>query len=112
MASLSLQPKFSLHPNNSILHFHLQNKPQIIFFTRKVKIKTKKKCSSIDPQQQQQKQRESFTRKKKSVTETEKGVDPVGFLTKLGITHKAFISRYKHIIKQTQLGFWRFESFD
>lgn len=101
MASLSLQPKFSLHPNNSILHFHPQNKPQIIFFTRKVKIKTKTKCSSIDPQQQQQKQRESFTRKKKSVTETEKGVDPVGFLTKLGITHKAFAQflreRYKSL---------------
>ncbi|XP_038996187.1 1,4-alpha-glucan-branching enzyme 3, chloroplastic/amyloplastic [Hibiscus syriacus] len=82
MASLCIEPKISLYPNNSIIHIQPRSKPQIIFFTRKVKIKIK--CSSTDPQQQR------FTRKKKSVAETEKGVDPVGFLTKLGITHKAF----------------------
>ncbi|KAL4335407.1 hypothetical protein GQ457_07G013250 [Hibiscus cannabinus] len=93
MASLSLQPKISLCPNNSIIHFQPRNKPQIIFLTRKVKIKIK--CSSVDPQQQ------SFNRKTKSVAETEKGVDPVGFLKKLGITHKAFAQflreRYKSL---------------
>ncbi|XP_022716864.1 1,4-alpha-glucan-branching enzyme 3, chloroplastic/amyloplastic isoform X2 [Durio zibethinus] len=97
MTSLSLQPKFSLYPNNPILHFQPQNKPQIIIFPRKIKTKTK--CSSIDPQQQ--KQQESYSKKKKSVGESERGVDPVGFLTKLGITHKAFAQflreRYKSL---------------
>ncbi|XVF03810.1 hypothetical protein REPUB_Repub05bG0025000 [Reevesia pubescens] len=86
---------FSLYPNNPILHFQPINKAQIIFFPRKLKIK----CSAIDPQQQ--KQQESYTKRKKSVVESDKGVDPVGFLTKLGITHKAFAQflreRYKSL---------------
>ncbi|KAK6269615.1 hypothetical protein POUND7_006720 [Theobroma cacao] len=87
MTSLSLQPKFSIYPNNPILHFQPRNNPQIVFFARRTKIRIK--CSSIDPQQQQNQQR-SYSKRKKSVAESEKGVDPVGFLTKLGITHKAF----------------------
>ncbi|XVE50704.1 hypothetical protein DITRI_Ditri01bG0184600 [Diplodiscus trichospermus] len=97
MASLSLQPNFSLYPNSRILHFQPQKKPQIIFFRGKIKLKIK--CSSVDPQQQ--KQQESYSTKKKFVAESEKGVDPVGFLTRLGITHKAFAQflreRYKSL---------------
>ncbi|XP_031286546.1 1,4-alpha-glucan-branching enzyme 3, chloroplastic/amyloplastic [Pistacia vera] len=92
MASLSLKTKFFLHPNNTSIHFHPQNKLQSINFPKKVKLKIKVTCSAEDQQSQQrqkQKQQKRF-KKKRSVSEGEKGVDPVGFLTKLNITHKPF----------------------
>ncbi|GLT57511.1 hypothetical protein SLA2020_304790 [Shorea laevis] len=89
MTSLSLQLKFSLYPDNRKFHFQPQSEFQIITFPRKVKLKIR--CSATNPQQQEEKQRgNNPKKKKKNVAGSEKGVDPVGFLTKLGITHRAF----------------------
>lgn len=91
MASLSLKTKFSIHPNSTQLQFHSRNKLQSISFPNKVKVKIKVRCSAEGQQSQQQEQKQQKRFKKKgSVSGGEKGVDPVGFLTKLNITHKPF----------------------
>jgi 1,4-alpha-glucan branching enzyme len=80
MTSLSLLTNVSLYPNNFI-QFQSQHKQQMLTFPRKIKII----CSATEQPSQQQPQK-----KKKNVADSKKGVDPVGFLTKLGISHKAF----------------------
>ncbi|XP_059443390.1 1,4-alpha-glucan-branching enzyme 3, chloroplastic/amyloplastic [Corylus avellana] len=79
MTSLSLLTNVSLYPNNFI-QFQSQHRQQRLTFPRKIKII----CSATEQPSQQHPQ------KKKNVAESKKGVDPVGFLTKLGISHKAF----------------------
>ncbi|KAL9441653.1 hypothetical protein AB3S75_020200 [Citrus x aurantiifolia] len=87
MTSLSLNTKISLNPNNSALHFNAPNKLQHTNFPKKGKIKIKVTCSATDqpPQQQQQ---QTYSKKKRNASEGDKGIDPVGFLNKVGITHK------------------------
>ncbi|KAH9651980.1 SBE3 [Citrus sinensis] len=87
MTSLSLKTKISLNPNNSALHFNVPNKLQHTNFPKKGKIKIKVTCSATDqpPQQQQQ---QTYSKKKRNASEGDKGIDPVGFLNKVGITHK------------------------
>ncbi|TQD84715.1 hypothetical protein C1H46_029738 [Malus baccata] len=82
MTSLLLSTKFSLYPNGTFLHFMFPNRPQRITFPRKTPIA----CSATE----QPKRRQKPPKKKKSVADGEKGVDPVGFLTKHGISHKQF----------------------
>ncbi|KAK2639792.1 hypothetical protein Ddye_027587 [Dipteronia dyeriana] len=84
MTSLSLKTRISLHPNNSTLHFLSQNRLQSIEFSKKVKLKTKITCSATDQPQKK------YSKKKRSSSEEDKGIDPVGFLMKLGISHKVF----------------------
>ncbi|KMT12761.1 hypothetical protein BVRB_4g088550 [Beta vulgaris subsp. vulgaris] len=66
------------HPN-----FHLPNKTQF----QKFKLSKKWRCSASSKQPQQQ---QNQPRKKEEPSTSEKRVDPVGFLTRLGITHRAF----------------------
>lgn len=82
MTSLSVSTKFTLYPNATFLQFQYPNRPQRITFPKKTKIG----CSAAGQPQRQQRQ----PKKKKTVTGGEKGVDPVGFLTKFGISHKQF----------------------
>ncbi|KAH0987226.1 hypothetical protein GBA52_014403 [Prunus armeniaca] len=82
MTSLSLSTKFSLYPNSTFLQFQFPNRTQRISFPKKTQIA----CSATEQPKGQQKR----PKKKKSVTDSEKGIDPVGFLTKFGISHKQF----------------------
>ncbi|XP_060667891.1 1,4-alpha-glucan-branching enzyme 3, chloroplastic/amyloplastic isoform X2 [Ziziphus jujuba] len=84
MNSLSFQPKVSLHPNNSFFLFQPRNIPRRITFPRKIKVV----CSATERPKQQKQQQQS--KRKKNVKDGEKGIDPVGFLTKNGISHKQF----------------------
>ncbi|KAG7957689.1 hypothetical protein I3843_11G187700 [Carya illinoinensis] len=84
MSTLSLPTSISLCPNSLSIQFQSQHRRQRLTFPRKVKII----CSAAE-QPQQPPPRQQYP-KKKNVTEGEKGVDPVGFLTKLGISHKTF----------------------
>ncbi|XP_042950492.1 1,4-alpha-glucan-branching enzyme 3, chloroplastic/amyloplastic isoform X2 [Carya illinoinensis] len=84
MSTLSLPTSISLCPNSLSIQFQSQHRRQRLTFHRKVKII----CSAAE-QPQQPPPRQQYP-KKKNVTEGEKGVDPVGFLTKLGISHKTF----------------------
>ncbi|KAH7843944.1 hypothetical protein Vadar_022665 [Vaccinium darrowii] len=68
---------------------------QKIVFSR-----TKWRCSAGDqPQQKPQQQQQRQSKKNTKQSEVEKGIDPVGFLTKLDISHKPFAQflreRYK-----------------
>ncbi|KAI8557559.1 hypothetical protein RHMOL_Rhmol04G0020000 [Rhododendron molle] len=103
MNSSTLPVAISLPSNDPYPNFRSRrnfNSQQKIAFTR-----AKWRCSASDqPQQkpsQQQQQRESQPKKKKTQTEVEKGIDPVGFLTKLDISHKPFAQflreRYKSL---------------
>ncbi|XP_024021202.1 1,4-alpha-glucan-branching enzyme 3, chloroplastic/amyloplastic isoform X1 [Morus notabilis] len=87
--SLSFPTKFSLHPNSSVFVFQSPNGPKRIRFPKKI---NKVLCSATEqPKQQQQKQQRWQTnKKKKSDSDAEKGIDPVGFLTKTGISHRQF----------------------
>ncbi|GMY31174.1 1,4-alpha-glucan-branching enzyme 3, chloroplastic/amyloplastic-like [Fagus crenata] len=86
MTSLSLPTKIYLYPNSPSIQFQSQqHRPQKLTFTRKIKII----CSATE-QPQQPPPPPKQPKKKKNVTEGEKGVDPVGFLTKHGISNKAF----------------------
>ena len=99
MTSLSLPTKIFLYPNSPSIQFQSQHRPpQRLTFPRNIKIicsATEQPQPQPQPQQQQPKKK-----KKKNETESEKGVDPVGFLTKHGISHKAFAiflrERYKY----------------
>ncbi|KAL0000770.1 hypothetical protein SO802_014551 [Lithocarpus litseifolius] len=88
MTSLSLPSKIFLYPNSLSIQFPSQRKPpQRLTFPRNIKII----CSATEqPQPRPQQQQQPKKKKKKNETESEKGVDPVGFLTKHGISHKAF----------------------
>lgn len=89
MTSLSFQPKLSLYPKSSAFIFQFPNRPKRITFPKKIKVL----CSASDQQKQQEERPQGTTRKKKkkkSDSDGEKGIDPVGFLTKRGISHKQF----------------------
>lgn len=82
MTSLSVSTNFTLYPNATFLRFQYPNRPQRITFPKTTQIW----CSAAGQPRRQQRQ----PKKKKTVTDGEKGVDPVGFLTKFGISHKQF----------------------
>ncbi|KAG5551044.1 hypothetical protein RHGRI_009467 [Rhododendron griersonianum] len=103
MNSSALPVAISLPSNDPSPNFRSRrnfNSQQKIAFKR-----AKWRCSATDqPQQkpsQQQQQRQRQPKKKKTQTEVEKGIDPVGFLTKLDISHKPFAQflreRYKSL---------------
>lgn len=85
MVSLALPTSVSLYPNGSSFQNQSQYVPLGLTFPRKFKII----CSATEQPQPPPPQQRQHP-KKKNVAEGEKGVDPVGFLTKLGISHKAF----------------------
>ncbi|KAJ7963766.1 1,4-alpha-glucan-branching enzyme/amyloplastic protein [Quillaja saponaria] len=100
MTSVSLPTQISFfHSNKPSPHFQSQTRAQTITFPRTVKVA----CSASEQPQpqgpQQQQQQKKQPKKKKSDTDNEKGIDPVGFLSKRGISHKAFAQflreRYK-----------------
>uniref|UniRef100_A0A803LY39 Glycosyl hydrolase family 13 catalytic domain-containing protein n=1 Tax=Chenopodium quinoa TaxID=63459 RepID=A0A803LY39_CHEQI len=74
---------YSLQLSNNYPQFHLPNKPQF----QKIKFSKKWRCSTSSKQPQQQ---QNQPKKGEESSTSEKRVDPVGFLTRLGITHKAF----------------------
>ncbi|XP_058788144.1 1,4-alpha-glucan-branching enzyme 3, chloroplastic/amyloplastic [Vicia villosa] len=82
-------------PSSSLLH------PQTVTFSRrKTTLKTACSGSQQNPQQQQKQKKKQFnTDSNDTDSDGEKGYDPVGFLVKRGITHKAFAQflreRYK-----------------
>ncbi|WCJ32967.1 1 4-alpha-glucan-branching enzyme [Euphorbia peplus] len=86
---LSTEFSLSLHPNNHSHHFPSQTKPQNINFPNKIRLNITCCTPTNHPSQPQQQRRRSKKNKTKD-TETDKGVDPVGFLTRLGISHKQF----------------------
>ena len=97
MTSLSLPTKIFLYPNSPSIQFQSQHRPpQRLTFPRNIKII----CSATEQPQPQPQQQQPKKKKKNNETESEKGVDPVGFLTKHGISHKAFAiflrERYKY----------------
>ncbi|KAB1215165.1 1,4-alpha-glucan-branching enzyme 3, chloroplastic/amyloplastic [Morella rubra] len=85
MVSLALPTSVSLYPNGPSFQNQSQCVPLGLTFPRKFKII----CSATEQPQPPPPQQGQHP-KKKNVAEGEKGVDPVGFLTKLGISHKAF----------------------
>lgn len=89
MTSLSFTPaKVSLHRDSSFFLFQSTNIPQRITFPGKI---IKVVCSATErPKQQGEKQQQHQSKRKKNVADGEKGIDPVGFLTKSGISHKQF----------------------
>ncbi|CBI26672.3 1,4-alpha-glucan-branching enzyme 3, chloroplastic/amyloplastic [Vitis vinifera] len=82
MTSLSLPTQFSCHPNASSLPFSSQNRARNRVPFPKKKWRNRWRCSAAEQPQQHR------TKKKKPQAEADKGIDPVGFLTKLGISHK------------------------
>lgn len=47
-------------------------------------------CSATERPKQQGEKQQHQSKRKKNVPDGEKGIDPVGFLTKSGISHKQF----------------------
>ncbi|KDP39169.1 hypothetical protein JCGZ_00926 [Jatropha curcas] len=86
---LSTKFSLSLYPNSSSLHFLSQNKPQSIHFSSD-KIRFKIKCTATNQPPPSRKKQSKKSKKSESETEDEKGIDPVGFLTRVGISHKQF----------------------
>ncbi|XP_010545514.1 PREDICTED: 1,4-alpha-glucan-branching enzyme 3, chloroplastic/amyloplastic [Tarenaya hassleriana] len=98
MISLSTPTKPSLHPNNLRLQFRPHNgrlRNTSLNFPRKIKLKITCFAANQPNQQRQKKQK----KKTMSSSETEPGIDPVGFLTRLGISDRIFAQflreRYK-----------------
>ncbi|KAJ9182628.1 hypothetical protein P3X46_006602 [Hevea brasiliensis] len=86
---LSTKSSFSIYPNSPSLHFRSQTKAQSInFFPCKIRLKIT--CTATNQPPTPSKQQKHSNKSKKSETEGEKGIDPVGFLTRLGISHKQF----------------------
>lgn len=88
MNSVSLQTKISLCSTSSDLQLRLHRRRHQfrVNFPRRI-INVKIVCSASEQSHQP-----SSAKKKKSnrsANDAEKGVDPVGFLTKLGVSHKA-----------------------
>ncbi|CAN1149545.1 1,4-alpha-glucan-branching enzyme 3, chloroplastic/amyloplastic, partial [Linum perenne] len=83
MASLVSSTKIyiSVYPNEPSFHFPPHSRFQNISFPTKIGLTVK--CSATNqPKQQHSKKRD------KNEQDDDKGVNPVGFLTRLGITHK------------------------
>ncbi|XP_038897747.1 1,4-alpha-glucan-branching enzyme 3, chloroplastic/amyloplastic isoform X1 [Benincasa hispida] len=98
LSSSSSSPsiKFSPYKTHSLLLPQPRSTFQSITLSRKVKLKII--CSASEHPQHAEPLKH---KKEKSVSDGEKGVDPVGFLTKLGISHKQFAQylreRYKSL---------------
>ena len=116
MASLSLQANVSLYPNRSGLVSRSPNAPKLVSFPKKTTVV----CSATDqPKQQeeekrqQQSQSKQAKKKKPSDSDGEKGIDPVGFLAKNGVSHKQFAQflRERYIKNEKKRGglFWVIE---
>lgn len=90
MTSLSFQPKLSLYPKSSVLIFQSPKGPKRVSFPKKTKVL----CSASEQPKEQEEGPQQSTykkkKKKKSDSDGQKGIDPVGFLTKRGINHKEF----------------------
>ncbi|CAK9163920.1 unnamed protein product [Ilex paraguariensis] len=105
MFLLTLPTEISFRPNNSPFnhksHNKIRTRQRLVFSSRK----NKWRCSATEqPQSQPQPralQQKRQSKNKKSQSDAEKGIDPVGFLTKHDITHKAFAQflreRYKSL---------------
>lgn len=87
MVSLSNQTRFCFHPNNLFVS-DTRRRLGIsgVNFPRKVKVKIT--CFAAEkPRQQKQKKK---SQSQSTSSDAEAGVDPVGFLTKLGIADRIF----------------------
>ncbi|KAF5198116.1 hypothetical protein FRX31_012297, partial [Thalictrum thalictroides] len=80
MASFLLPPNLSLLPTDKFLTFQSQNRR----ITRRTFLTHKWKCSATEQP------KHGFKRITTSSIDVDKGTNPVGFLNKHGITHKAF----------------------
>ncbi|KAG7024931.1 1,4-alpha-glucan-branching enzyme 3, chloroplastic/amyloplastic, partial [Cucurbita argyrosperma subsp. argyrosperma] len=91
MNALSSSPSLKFPPyktNHLLLLPHSRSTLQSIALSRKLKLKII--CSASEHSQHAEPAKYQHSKKTKSVSDGEKGVDPVGFLTKLGISHKQF----------------------
>uniref|UniRef100_A0A2P2LZE8 Glycosyl hydrolase family 13 catalytic domain-containing protein n=1 Tax=Rhizophora mucronata TaxID=61149 RepID=A0A2P2LZE8_RHIMU len=99
MASLHFSAKFlslSPCPNSNYtsysVYFSCKTKLQRVNLLNKTKPKIA--CAATDrpqqPQQQRRERRKESKKSKKSESESEKGIDPVGFLARQDISHKQF----------------------
>ncbi|GMN51639.1 hypothetical protein TIFTF001_020786 [Ficus carica] len=81
--------------SNDVLHDDQEEAPPVLLPSKR---KTKVVCSATEQPKQQQQEEEKQQRetnykkksKKKSDSDGEKGIDPVGFLTRTGISHRQF----------------------
>ncbi|KAE8646063.1 1,4-alpha-glucan-branching enzyme 3, chloroplastic/amyloplastic [Cucumis sativus] len=91
--------KFSPYKTHSLLLPQPRSTLQSISLSGKVKLKVS--CSASEHPQHAEPRKRQPSKKAKNVSDGEKGVDPVGFLTKLGISHKQFAQylreRYKSL---------------
>ncbi|CAN7000120.1 unnamed protein product [Brassica rapa subsp. trilocularis] len=87
MVSLSNQTSFSFYPNNLFVSDKTRLGIPGINFPRKIKVKVT--CFAAD-QPRQQKQQQKKKKSQSTNSDAESGVDPVGFLTKLGIADRIF----------------------
>ncbi|KAG6592053.1 1,4-alpha-glucan-branching enzyme 3, chloroplastic/amyloplastic, partial [Cucurbita argyrosperma subsp. sororia] len=102
MNALSSSPSLKFPPyktNHLLLLPHSRSTLQSIALSRKLKLRII--CSASEHSQHAEPAKYQHSKKTKSVSDGEKGVDPVGFLTKLGISHKQFAhflrERYKSL---------------
>ncbi|CAK8534659.1 unnamed protein product [Lathyrus sativus] len=72
-------------PTSSFLHHQT-----VTFFRRKTTLKTACSGSQQNPQQRQSQRKKKLFNTNDTDSDGEKGYDPVGFLVKRGISHKAF----------------------
>lgn len=86
MVSLSNQTSFSFYPNNVFVSDKTRLGIPGINFPRKIKVKVT--CFAADQPRQQKQQKKKKSQSTNS--DAESGVDPVGFLTKLGIADRIF----------------------
>jgi 1,4-alpha-glucan branching enzyme len=96
MVSLSNQTRFSFHPNNLVVSEKRRLGISGVNFPRKIKLKIT--CFAAErPRQEKQKKKSQS----QSTSDAEAGVDPVGFLTRLGIADRIFAQflreRYKNV---------------
>lgn len=85
MVSLSNQTRFSLHPNNLFVSENRRLGISGVNFPRKIKVKIT--CFAAERSRQEKQKRKSQSQ---STSDAEAGVDPVGFLTRLGIADRIF----------------------
>ncbi|KAH0853028.1 hypothetical protein HID58_093496 [Brassica napus] len=86
MVSLSNQTSFSFYPNNLFVSDKTRLGIPGINFPRKIKVKVT--CFAADQPRQQKQQKKKKSQSTNS--DADSGVDPVGFLTKLGIADRIF----------------------
>ncbi|XP_048235255.1 1,4-alpha-glucan-branching enzyme 3, chloroplastic/amyloplastic isoform X3 [Ricinus communis] len=82
---LSTKSFFALYPNSNAHNLPFQFKSQSINLSNKIKFKIDCTAANQPPKQQKHSKKTRETE-----TEDEKGINPVGFLTRLCISHKQF----------------------